>query len=60
MTQLESALEDENSYQRKIIEFDSIETNERISNLNVYEIERIVAKRTMHTERDIHRKSHDE
>ena len=43
-----------------MIELDSIETNEKVSNLNVYEIERIVTKKTVYIERDIHKKSHDE
>ena len=37
-----------------------MKTNKEISDLNVYEIERIVTKRTMYTERDIYKKSHDE
>ena len=59
ITQLKFALKEENSYQKEIKEFDFVKIQNDIINSNVYEVERIVAKRTIYTERDRNRQFHE-
>ena len=60
VTQLEPAPDDEDPYQGEALEPEPMKTDEGVSNLNIYEMKKIVAERIVHIDRDVSKKSHDE
>ena len=58
--QLKSILNKNDFYEKKIKKFDSIEIQKRISNSDIYEIEKIIVKKRVYINRDFNKKFHDE
>ena len=60
MIHLKSASEKKNSYNKKHIEFESVKTNGNENDFNLYEVEKIIAKKNRQTDRKRHRRTHIE